>query len=432
MVGKLSEVARNVLGMGNLASAVDELLTVDVREAPGQQLRDETVEIYRQINRLNAALLQRVEAVDRRGLVPEEGLTTQAWLWHETRMSTAAAHRTVRLGRNLADVLPLTMAAMADGDISLDHAQLISSLRTVITDTALTQVEQHAVAIARERRPDQLRGTVRYIKHAYAPDKGVKDEQELHAQRSVSMASTFDGAGVGRWTLPPASQETVATAIHAASAPESGDTRTAEQRRADALVTVCEIALRSGDLPITGGVKPHVSIIVAADVIAEPLHPRPLPDQLFPHLDAIENELRNRVVATGYGSVISPTWARRFLCDAAVSRIVMNAASEILDAGRATRTFTTAQVRAIVARDRHCIWPGCDTPAAWCEAHHIHHWIDGGPTNVDNGVLLCGRHHDRIHLHGHAITRKPDGHYTVDLRKGSDPHWHGPRNRAGP
>ena len=428
----MSVVVPNVLAMGNLASAVDELLAVDVREAPGQQLREETVEIVRQINRLNAAVLQRVEAVDRRGLIPEEGLTTQAWLWHETRMSTAAAHRTVRLGRDLADVLPLTLTAMTDGDVSVDHAQLIAGLRKVITDSALSHVEQHLVAIARERRPDQLRGTVQYVKHAYAPDKGVQDEQELHEQRSLSMASTFDGAGVGRWTLPPASQETVATAIHAASAPEADDTRTADQRRADALVTIAEIALRSGELPSTGGVKPHVSIIVPVDVITAPLHPRPLPDQLFPHFDAIEAALRARVVETGFGSVISPTWARRFLCDAAVSRIVMGAASEILDAGRATRTFTAAQVRAIVARDRHCIWPGCDTPAAWCEAHHIHHWTDGGPTNVDNGVLLCGRHHDRIHLHGHAITKKPDGHYTIDLRKGSDPHWHGPRNRAGP
>lgn len=423
---------RTVLGMGNLASAVDELLAVDVREAPGQQLREETVEISREINRLKAALLQRVEAVDRRGLVPEEGLTTQAWLWHETRVSPSVAHRTVRLGRDLADVLPLTMAAMTDGDVSEEHAQQIASLRRVITDSALSQVEKHLVAIARERRPDQLRSTVRYVKHAYAPDKGVKDEQELHEQRSLSIASTFDGAGVGRWTLTPASQETVATALHAASAPEANDTRTAEQRRADALVTVCEIALRSGELPITGGVKPHVSIIVPADVIAEPLQPRPLPDQLFPHLDAVETELRSRVVETGFGAVISPTWARRFLCDAAVSRIVMSATSEILDAGRATRTFTTAQVRAIVARDRHCIWPGCDTPAAWCEAHHIHHWIDGGVTSVDNGVLLCGRHHDRIHLYGHAVIKRPDGPFTVDLRKGSDPNWHGPRSRAGP
>jgi hypothetical protein len=332
----------------------------------------------------------------------------------------------------MADVLPLTMAAMADGDVSTDHAQLIASLRKVITDFALNQVEQHLVAIARERRPDQLRNAVRYVKHAYAPTKGVKDEQELHEQRSLSMDTTFDGAGVGRWILPGASQETVATALHAASAPEANDTRSADQRRADALVTVCEIALRSGQLPITGGVKPHVSVIVPAQVIAEPLHPHPLPDDLFPHLDLIETELRNRVVETGFGAAISPAWARRFLCDAAVSRIVMTAASEVLDAGRATRTWTAAQIRAIVARDRHCVWPGCDIPAAWCEAHHIHHWGDGGPTNVENGVLLCGRHHDRVHLYGHAITRRPDGHYTVDLRKGSDPRWHGPRNRAGP
>ena len=418
--------------MGNLASAVDELLTVDVREAPGEQLREETVEISRQINRLNAALLQRIEAVDRRGLVPEEYVGTQTWLWHEIRVSPTVAHRTVKLSRDLADVLPLTLTAMTDGDVSAEHAQLNAGLRRYITDGALSQVEQHLVAIARERRPDQLRKTVNYVKHAYAPDKGVQDEQDLHEQRSLSLASTFDGAGLGRWLLPPASQETVVTAIHAASAPEADDNRSAEQRRADALVTISEIALRSGELPVTGGVKPHVTVIVPAEVVAEPLRPRPLPDQLFPHLDQIETELRQRVVETGFRSVISPTWARRFLCDAAVSRVVMDTASEILDAGRTTRTFTGAQVRAIVARDRHCIWPGCDIPAAWCEAHHIQHWVDGGATSVANGVLVCGRHHDRIHLYGHAIVKKPNGNVTVDLRKGSDPGWHGPRNRAGP
>jgi hypothetical protein len=172
-------------------------------------------------------------------------------------------------------------------------------------------------------------------------------------------------------------------------------------------------------------------MIVPADVITEPLHLRPLPDQLFADLDDLETELCNRVISTGFGTVISPTWARRFLCDAAVSRIVMGAASEILDAGRATRTFTAAQVRAITARDHHCIWPGCDIPAAWSDAHHIHHWADGGNTSVDNGVLLCGRHH-RVHLYGHAIIKKRNGRYTVDLRKGSESNWLGPRSRAGP
>jgi hypothetical protein len=224
----------------------------------------------------------------------------------------------------------------------------------------------------------------------------------------------------------------VATAIHAASAPEADDRRSAGQRRADALVTIAEIALGSGQLPVTGGVKPHVSLVVTAEVVAEPLHPRPLPDELFADLDALERELRGRAAHTTFGAVISPTWTRRFLCDAAVSRIVMSAASEVLDAGRATRTFTAAQVRAIVARDRHCIWPGCDMPAAWSETHHIHHWADGGATSVDNGVLLCGRHHDRVHLYGHAIVKKPAGGYTVDLRPATDPRWNGPNQRAGP
>lgn len=157
-----------------------------------------------------------------------------------------------------------------------------------------------------------------------------------------------------------------------------------------------------------------------------------MPDELFPDLDALDAALRERAVQLPYGNTMSAMWVRRFLCDAAVSRIVMGAASEVLDAGRATRTFTAAQVRAIVARDRHCIWPGCDIPPAWCEAHHVWHWADGGPTGVDNGVLLCGRHHDRVHLHGHAIIKKPSGRYTIDLRPASDPRWHGAKSRAGP
>jgi hypothetical protein len=418
--------------MGNLASAVDELLAVDVGAASAAQLQEEVEEILRQRNRLEAAYLTRVEAIDRRGLLPEEHVSTQAWLRHEYRLSPGAAHRDVHLSRDLADVLPLTTRAMADGDISRDHAQIVAGLRRVLTDFALGQVEKHVVAIARERNPKDLASAAAYVKHAYAPDKGVKDERELHEQRSLSIASTFDGAGVGRWLLPPASQETVATAIHAASSPETDDKRTAEQRRADALVTISEIALRSGQLPITGGVKPHVSIIVPAEIITKPLHPRPLPDGLFAEVDAIEAELRDRVAQTAFGSVISPTWARRFLCDAAVSRIVLSAASEVLDAGRTTRTFTAAQTRAITARDQHCIWPGCDTPAAWCDAHHIHHWADGGHTSITNGALLCGRHHDRVHLYQHAITTTPTGRYTVDLRPGTDPRWHGPPHRAGP
>src|SRR3954452_18226327 len=126
--------------MGNLASVVAELQSVDVRAASAAQLQDEVADIVRQRNRLDAEYLRRVEAIDRRGLVAEEYANTQTWLRTEFRLSPTAAHRDVRLGRTVADVLPLTAAALAGGDIAIEHAQLIASLRHVLTDDALGQV----------------------------------------------------------------------------------------------------------------------------------------------------------------------------------------------------------------------------------------------------------------------------------------------------
>ena len=31
------------------------------------------------------------------------------------------------------------------------------------------------------------------------------------------------------------------------------------------------------------------------------------------------------------------------------------------------------------------------------EAHHIHHWADGGQTTLENLTLLCGKHHQMLH-----------------------------------
>jgi HNH endonuclease len=96
--------------------------------------------------------------------------------------------------------------------------------------------------------------------------------------------------------------------------------------------------------------------------------------------------------------------------------------------------FSAAQRRAIVARDRTCIWSGCDAPAGWCDVHHIIHWVDGGVTSVENSVLLCGRHHDRIHAYSHKISAEADadGHYRVSYFRLYDPRWTGHPHRAGP
>jgi hypothetical protein len=99
-------------------------------------------------------------------------------------------------------------------------------------------------------------------------------------------------------------------------------------------------------------------------------------------------------------------------------RVVMAAGSEPLDVGRRTAVVSPALRRAVVLRDHHCRFPGCDRPPAWCDAHHVRHWADGGSTSLENLLLLCRRHHRLVHarrgfdvqiVDGEPTFRRPDG-----------------------
>ena len=94
---------------------------------------------------------------------------------------------------------------------------------------------------------------------------------------------------------------------------------------------------------------------------------------------------------------ITPETARRLACDAGVSRVIMRGASEPLDVGRKTPVVPSGMRRALVVRDRGCRFPGCGRPHAWCDAHHVEHWADGGETSLENLVLLCRPHHRAVH-----------------------------------
>jgi HNH endonuclease/Domain of unknown function (DUF222) len=115
--------------------------------------------------------------------------------------------------------------------------------------------------------------------------------------------------------------------------------------------------------------------------------------------------------------------ARRIACDASVMRVVMAGESEPLDVGRRTAVISPALRRAVIARDRRCRFPGCDRPPAWCDAHHVQHWADGGTTSLDNLLLICRRHHRMLHARrGFTVEmndarptfRRPDGSTIAD------------------
>jgi predicted restriction endonuclease len=89
-----------------------------------------------------------------------------------------------------------------------------------------------------------------------------------------------------------------------------------------------------------------------------------------------------------------------------------------LDVGRRTALISPALRRAVIARDGHCRFPGCDRPHTWCDAHHVEHWAEGGPTALPNLLLLCRRHHGMVHRpggfrltleEGQPVFSRPDG-----------------------
>lgn len=112
------------------------------------------------------------------------------------------------------------------------------------------------------------------------------------------------------------------------------------------------------------------------------------------------------------GPIITGRRVRQLCCDAGISRMIFKGASEILDTGRKTRTWSKAQRRAI--RHRHgnkCAVRGCDRRIT--EIHHLVFWDNGGLTCIENGIPLCSRHHHMVHDLGWIITWDPTtGHTT--------------------
>ncbi len=109
------------------------------------------------------------------------------------------------------------------------------------------------------------------------------------------------------------------------------------------------------------------------------------------------------------GGAISIGQTRRLACNAGLLPMVLAGDSRILDLGTTKRLFDRYQRIAMTVRDQGCVFPGCERPPAWTEAHHRIPWSRGGPTDIDNGCLLCSFHHHLIHQGEWDLTLAPDG-----------------------
>ncbi|MGH9112593.1 MAG: HNH endonuclease signature motif containing protein, partial [Acidimicrobiales bacterium] len=141
-----------------------------------------------------------------------------------------------------------------------------------------------------------------------------------------------------------------------------------------------------------------------------------------PHLNLIidlDHHVANPTAGatTADGTRFDRATIDRLLCDCALHRVVTAGRSTILDYGTATRTIPAPLFNALVIRDRHCRFPGCDGPPHWTEGHHVRAWEQGGATQPSNLVLVCSRHHHLLHRPGWHAKLLPDA--TLEV---TDPH----------
>ena len=106
---------------------------------------------------------------------------------------------------------------------------------------------------------------------------------------------------------------------------------------------------------------------------------------------------------------LSSATVQRLACDCSVTRVLLDQDSLVIDVGRAKPKLHGSLRKALNLRDRHCRWPGCERPASYCDGHHLVHWAHGGPTDLDNLVLLCKRHHRMVHEGGWRLIKTDDG-----------------------
>ena len=169
---------------------------------------------------------------------------------------------------------------------------------------------------------------------------------------------------------------------------------------ADALVAMAQNALAAGPVDSSGDDQQLLVLHADIDIFRESHAPaEPAPGESAPAQDVAA---RCRL---DDGPGVDSATAERIACDAATVMVARSAVpGEELRLGRKTRKISPALRRALRIRDEKCQHPGCNR-RRHLQAHHVVTWMQGGPTDLDNLVLLCRHHHMLLHEAGFSISR---------------------------
>ncbi|MEO5711834.1 MAG: DUF222 domain-containing protein [Nocardioidaceae bacterium] len=383
-------------------------------------------------SRLDAVELAAIAAIDQTDAAKVDGwASAKDFVTAVTGGPRGSGQRLVRLAHALSGDRSATGQALAAGAVSRDQTVVVVAAvdRLPVNPDLRRAAERLLLDEARDLDCTDLTRLGRRVVERLDPggvdrrDEAALDREARAAHHARFLTLAEDGIGgvrvTGRGTVEDAAW--LKTVLFPLAAPQptgepgscgrvpgtarraegcavsdcahdGRDPREAGARLWDALVEAMHRLAGTDVLPESHGAKPRITVTVDYDALVAGLGEAGLVD---------------------HDTGLSAATARRLACDAEILPIVLGTRSQVLDVGRGSRLVTPGIWQALVARDRHCAFPGCNRMPIACDAHHIHHWADGGTTKLDNLVLLCRTHHTVVH--------------TTPWRVRIDPHDHRPR-----
>jgi hypothetical protein len=297
------------------------------------------------------------------------------WMRFNRHMTAHQAWSSITVGERQAE-LTQTVDAMRSGEVGFAH---LAAMARTSEAVGKSFDESKLLGLARETSPGKFYFKCLHYRHSVDPQKYAAEQSDDEANHHLNLSTVESGHLLINGVLDPVGGAAVRSALEPL-VQRSGvhDDRLLPQRFADALV---ELA--------SGGKQAEVQVTASVETLKGTA-------------GAPAGEME-------FSLPISSSSVQRMACDCAVTRVLLSQESLVVDVGRSRRVISRTLRKALAVRDQSCRWPGCERSASYCDGHHLVHWVRGGPTDLDNLVLLCRRHHRMVHEGGWQLVRYEGG-----------------------
>lgn len=430
-----------------LAELVEAITSVDPSAIGGALAAEASSRVWKATERLAAQRLGWLGEVEADGLWALDTMRTFAhWVGWRDGIGAAGAKREVHLAKTLRDFLPQTARAARQGEISSEHMRLMvqvaatsdarraalaepvpepepeagtdpladgdadpgsesqigaapESETAALLESSTRTGERVLIDLAKKVPLRDFRRVARRFAEVSDPEADERGFRESVEREHLDLSLTLGGYHVQGFLTEENGQLLQQALSAVLGVPKAGDSRSPAQRRATALAGLAQLVLDKGLVGQGCAVRPHLSVLVSWTEFQSLAH-RTGADR-DPHTGAVidlEKVVTQPAAQWEDGTGPVPrAILERIAADCQITRIVFGPRGEILNVGRAERTFTGAKRRAVIARDQSCAWPGCHAPPNIGQIHHAtRHWADGGDTSTDNAALLCWFHHKHV------------------------------------